>query len=330
MTDSHDSINISQQVPLEMGHKRLDQVAAKLFPDYSRSRIQQWIKDGELTVDGETFRPRDKLVGGETLHINAHLEAQERWEAEDIELDIVFEDEHIIVINKPVGLVVHPGAGTPSGTLLNALLHHYPESATLPRAGIVHRLDKDTSGLMVVARTLAAQTSLAAQLQKRTMGREYYAVCMGVMTGGGTIDEPIGRHPTHRTKMAVAPEGMGKDAVTHYRVEERYVNHTLIRCKLESGRTHQIRVHLSHIGYPLVGDPLYAGRSRLPKGVNVEVLDVLKTFKRQALHAGHLELEHPETKAMVSWEAEIPDDMLELIEVLHLDAKESGTSEEEF
>jgi 23S rRNA pseudouridine1911/1915/1917 synthase len=329
MTDSHDSINISQQVPLEMGHKRLDQVAAKLFPDYSRSRLQQWIKDGELTVDGAVFRPRDKLIGGEILQINAFLEAQERWEAEDIAIDVVYQDAHIIVINKPVGLVVHPGAGTPSGTLLNALLFHFPESATIPRAGIVHRLDKDTSGLMVVARTLAAQTSLAAQLQKRTMGREYYAVCMGVMTGGGTVDEPIGRHPTHRTKMSVAPEGLGKDAITHYRVEERYVNHTLIRCKLESGRTHQIRVHLSHIGYPLVGDPLYAGRSRLPKGVSPEVLAKLKTFKRQALHAGHLELEHPDTGLMESWDVDIPEDMEQLIEILHQDVLEHGENDED-
>ncbi len=314
MNDTTETIKETQIVPAELGQKRFDQIAAMLFDSYSRSRIQQWIKEGQLTVDGKTRKIKDKLVGGETLTLNATLEAEERWEAEPITLDVVYEDEQIIVINKPAGLVVHPGAGTPSGTVLNGLLYRYPELSTVPRAGIVHRLDKDTTGLMVVARTLVAQIALAAQLQDRSMGREYWAICMGVMTGGGTVDEPIDRHPKHRTKMAVAPEGMGRPSITHYRVEQRFRNHTLVRCKLETGRTHQIRVHLSHIGYPLVGDPLYAGRSRLPKGVSAEVMAELKNFKRQALHAGYLELVHPETHDLMSWDAEIPDDLQELIE----------------
>lgn len=328
MTDSHDSIQLTKQVPLELGQKRFDQIAAILFSDYSRSRIQQWIKEGELTVNGQVIRPRDKLIGGETLMLNTTLTADERWEAQPVALNIVYQDEHIIVLNKPIGLVVHPGAGTPDGTVLNGLLYAFPELAAIPRAGIVHRLDKDTSGLMVVARTLPAQTALAAQLQDRSMGREYVAVCMGVMTGGGKVDEPINRHPTQRTKMAVSPTGMGKDAVTHYRVEERFTNHTLVRCKLETGRTHQIRVHLSHIGYPLVGDALYAGRSRLPKGVAPEVMKVLKQFNRQALHAEYLELIHPDSEELVSWECDIPDDMANLITVLRDDAANHAVEEE--
>lgn len=324
MTEASETIKESQIVPIELGHKRFDQIAAQLFADYSRSRIQQWIKDGQLTVNGQARKPKEKLIGGETLELNAVLEANESWEAEPVELNVVFEDEHIIVIDKPAGLVVHPGAGTPSGTVLNGLLYRYPELATVPRAGIVHRLDKDTTGLMVVARTIPAQTALAAQLLDRSMGREYWALCMGVMTGGGTVDEPIDRHPKHRTKMAVAPEGMGREAITHYRVEERYRNHTLVRCKLETGRTHQIRVHLSHIGYPLVGDPLYAGRSRLPKGVSPEVMSVLKTFKRQALHAGYLELIHPATSELVSWESDIPEDFVSLIEAMEQEIEQYG------
>ncbi|EAR07701.1 23S rRNA pseudouridine(1911/1915/1917) synthase RluD [Reinekea blandensis] len=327
MTDASQTIKESQIVPNELGQKRFDQIAAQLFADYSRSRIQQWIKEGRLTVNGKTLKPRDKLIGGETLTLDVTLESDERWEAEPVELNVVYEDEQIIVIDKPAGLVVHPGAGTPSGTVLNGLLYRYPELAAVPRAGIVHRLDKDTTGLMVVARTLTAQTHLAGQLQDRSMGREYYALCMGVMTGGGVVNEPIDRHPKHRTKMAVAPTGMGKDAITHYRVEQRFRNHTLVRCKLETGRTHQIRVHLSHIGYPLVGDPLYAGRSRLPKGISPEVMTVLKAFKRQALHAGYLELIHPATDEMVSWESDLPEDFLGLLDALQEEVDTYGTNE---
>ena len=315
-------------MPFEMGNKRFDQIAAELFADFSRSRIQNWIKEGSLTVDGQTKKIKDKLVGGETLLLDAVLEQEERWQAEPIELDVVYQDDDIIVLNKPAGLVVHPGAGTPSGTVLNGLLHRYPELASVPRAGIVHRLDKDTTGLMVVARNLQAQTKLSAQLQDRSMGREYTAICMGTMTGGGVVDAPIDRHPKHRTKMAVAPEGMGRDSVTHYRVEQRFRNHTLVRCKLETGRTHQIRVHLSHIGYPLVGDPLYAGRSRLPKGVTAEVLKALKDFKRQALHAGYLELVHPASDELMNWEADLPDDLQQLLDVMYAELELYGSGDD--
>lgn len=328
MSDTPDSIKEAQIVPAELGNKRFDQIAAELFSDFSRSRIQSWIKEGKLTVDGQTRKNKEKLIGGETLELDVVLEPEERWEAEPVELDVVYEDDDIIVLNKPAGLVVHPGAGTPSGTVLNGLLYRYPELASVPRAGIVHRLDKDTTGLMVVARNLQAQTSLSAQLQDRSMGREYYALCMGVMTGGGTVDEPIDRHPKHRTKMAVAPEGMGRDSITHYRVEERFRNHTLVRCKLETGRTHQIRVHLTHIGYPLVGDPLYAGRSRLPKGVAHEVLQVLKGFKRQALHAGYLELVHPSTHELVHWETDLPEDFQQLLEAMYEELELYGAGDD--
>ncbi|GGX55100.1 23S rRNA pseudouridine(1911/1915/1917) synthase RluD [Saccharospirillum salsuginis] len=319
MTDSHQRLEDRVQVPLDMGQKRFDQIAAALFSDHSRSRIQQWIKDGHLTVDGQTRKPRDKLIGGETLELDVELVPEERWEAEPVELAVVHEDDDIIVIDKPVGLVVHPGAGTPGGTVLNGLLYRYPELKAVPRAGIVHRLDKDTSGLMVVARTLSAHTSLVSQLQDRTMGREYEAVVTGVMTGGGVVDEPIGRHPTHRIKMAVTP--VGKEAITHYRVLERYRNHTLIRCKLETGRTHQIRVHMAHIGYPLVGDQLYAGRNRLPKDVNRPVAEALREFKRQALHAAYLELVHPATGEPMGWQSDMPDDMIDLLAMLEADAE---------
>lgn len=318
------SNQISQtvEVPLELGNKRLDQVASQLFPDFSRSRLQQWIKEGQLTVDGACWRGRDKLIGGETLVLETELEAEGDWQPEDIPLDIIYEDDHILVINKPAGLVVHPAAGNPTGTLLNALLHHDPQLANLPRAGIVHRLDKDTTGLMVVAKTLQAQGHLVAQLQDRSMGREYEAVVQGVMTGGGTVEEPIGRHGTQRTKMAVNP--LGKEAVTHYRVLHKFPTHTYIRCKLETGRTHQIRVHMAHIAHPLVGDPAYAGRTRLSKGVTPELRTVLQNFKRQALHARQLGLLHPATEEYCEWEVELPQDFEQLLDALAEDEEEQG------
>ena len=311
-------ISLRQEVPFALGNRRFDQIAAELFPDYSRSRLQQWIKDGQLTVDGQTMRGRDKLIGGETLALEAALEAEGEWQAQDIELDIVYEDDSILVINKSPDLVVHPGAGNPDGTLLNALLFHCPALATIPRAGIVHRLDKDTSGLLVVAKTLQAQNHLVDQLQDRSMGREYEAVVQGYMTGGGTVDEPIGRHGTQRTKMAVNP--MGKEAITHYWVLERFPSHTHIRVKLETGRTHQIRVHMSHIGYPLVGDSTYAARSRLTKGIGPELRQTLLNFGRQALHARKLGLIHPETEDWMEWEAEAPADFKALLAALKDDA----------
>ncbi|WP_221800182.1 23S rRNA pseudouridine(1911/1915/1917) synthase RluD [Oceanobacter mangrovi] len=312
---------ISQRVdvPFELGNKRLDQVAAELFPDYSRSRLQQWIKDGQLTVDGKVVRGRDKLVGGEVLQLEAVLESEGTWEPEAIDLDIVYEDEHILVINKQADLVVHPAAGNYTGTLLNGLLYHCPELIHVPRAGIVHRLDKDTTGLMVVAKTLQAQVHLVGQLQDRTMGREYEAVVQGQMTGGGKVDEPIGRHGTQRTKMAVSP--LGKEAVTHYRVLKKFPTHTHIRLKLETGRTHQIRVHMSHIGYPLVGDVTYAARTRLTRGIGPQLRSMLQAFPRQALHAKALSLLHPVEQEWMEWEVDLPADFKELLAALKADAE---------
>ncbi|WP_370280303.1 23S rRNA pseudouridine(1911/1915/1917) synthase RluD [Pontibacterium sp.] len=316
-----EQINLHAQVSDELVGKRLDQAVAQLFPDYSRSRLQNWIKDGSITVDGEVKRPRDKLLGGENVELSAQLEVIEEHAAQDIPLNIVYEDDDILVINKPAGLVVHPAAGHADGTLLNALLHHCPEINQVPRAGIVHRLDMDTTGLMVVAKTIQAQTDLVDQLQERTMGREYEAVVNRVMTGGGTVDEPMGRHSKNRQKMAVV--GLGKEALTHYRVLEKFRAHTHIRLKLETGRTHQIRVHMSYINYPLIGDQLYGGRFRLPKGISEEVQELLRGFKRQALHAKKLELWHPRTGELMSWEVDLPEDMQTLIEALKEDAVNS-------
>lgn len=314
-----DLIQLEAQVGDDLVGKRLDQAVAQLFPDYSRSRLQGWIKDGSLTVDGEIKRPRDKLLGGESVAISAELEVIEDHQPQDIPLDIVYEDEHILVINKPAGLVVHPAVGHRDGTLLNALLFHCPDIGQVPRAGIVHRLDMDTTGLMVVAKTIAAQTELVEQLQERSMGREYEAVVHGVMTGGGTVDEPMGRHSKNRQKMAVV--GVGKEAITHYRVLNKLRAHTHIRLKLETGRTHQIRVHMAHINYPLVGDQLYGGRFRLPKGCSDEMIEELRNFRRQALHAKKLELWHPDSGELVSWEVDLPEDMQRLLETLEKDAE---------
>ncbi len=317
-----DHISLKVTVPNELGQKRLDQVAAELFQEYSRSRLQSWIKDGQLKVDGEARKIKEKLIGGEILTLEAELTPEGEWLAQDIPLEVVYEDDQIIVINKPAGLVVHPAAGNPDGTVLNAMLFRYPEVINLPRAGIVHRLDKDTSGLMVIARTLESQNSLVQQLQSREMGREYEAVCMGVLTGGATIDEPISRHNTNRLKMAVHPTG--KEAVTHYRVLERFQNHTHIRVKLETGRTHQIRVHMAFIQHPLVGDPLYAGRMRLPKQCGPDLTEALKHFQRQALHAKALQLKHPQSGELMRWEVELPEDLHNLLETLREDHQQAG------
>ncbi|MDF2182323.1 23S rRNA pseudouridine(1911/1915/1917) synthase RluD [Neptuniibacter sp. CAU 1671] len=318
-----DQINLSASVTDDLIGQRLDQAVSKLFPEYSRSRLQGWIKDGSLKVDGAVRRPRDKLVGGEILSLNATLEMIEHHQAQDIPLEIVYEDDAILVINKPAGLVVHPAAGHHDGTLLNALLHHCPEIGQVPRAGIIHRLDMDTTGLMVVAKTIPAQTELVSQLQERDMGREYEAIVHKVMTGGGTVDEPMGRHSKNRQKMAVV--GVGKEAITHYRVLEKFRAHTHIRLKLETGRTHQIRVHMSHIHYPLVGDPLYGGRFRLPRGISEELQEGLRDFNRQALHAKKLELWHPETGELVSWEIDLPEDMQHLLALLKADKEQAET-----
>ena len=300
---------------------RLDQALAKLFPEHSRSRLQGWIRDGRVMVDGkEVTESRTKLWGGETVILNEAPDARElAVTPEAIALDIVHEDEALIVLNKPAGLVVHPGSGNWSGTLLNALLHHSPSLEAVPRAGIVHRLDKDTTGLMVVAKTLEAQTHLVRQLQARSVKRYYQALVRGVLATGGTVDVPIGRHPTQRTKMAVVKTG--KPARTHYRVVEQFVDCTLVECALDTGRTHQIRVHMTHIGHPLVGDPVYGGgTSRVPSG---------PAFSRQALHARRLGLVHPATGKPMLWRIGLPDDMAELIETARMFAFEARSIAED-
>jgi 23S rRNA pseudouridine1911/1915/1917 synthase len=305
---------------------RLDQAAAQLFPDYSRERLKDWIKAGRLTLDGKPGKPKDKVVGGETLVLQAELEVETPALPQDIPLAIVYEDEHLLVIDKPAGLVVHPGAGNPDGTLLNALLHHCPDLNLLPRGGIVHRIDKDTSGLLVVAKTLPAHTSLTEQLADKTVHREYEAVISGVMTGGGTVNAPIDRHATDRTRMAVVTrrnedDERGRDAVTHYRVIARFRGYTHVRVQLETGRTHQIRVHMSHIGHPLIGDPVYGGRPRLPKGASAEMIQAVQNFPRQALHARRLGLVHPELDEAMAWESPLPVDMQALLAILAEDAR---------
>jgi len=313
-------VQLELTIPEEMRGRRLDQALAALVSEYSRSRLQQWIRSGYVTLDGHLPQIREKVMGGETVCINAVIEEQTVNEAEPIPLDIVYEDADLLVINKPAGLVVHPAAGNPAGTLLNALLHYDAGQACLPRAGIVHRLDKSTSGLMMVARSLTAHKWLVDALQARQVKREYLTVVSSVLTAGGCIDAPIGRHPVDRKRMAVV--NGGKEAVTHYRVEERYRAHTLVRVQLETGRTHQIRVHMAYRHFPVVGDPVYGGRLRLPKSADDQVIEILSGFRRQALHATQLTLEHPVSGETMSWQADVPPDMAQLIEVLRLDARQ--------
>ncbi|WP_436322690.1 23S rRNA pseudouridine(1911/1915/1917) synthase RluD [Vibrio cidicii] len=303
--------------------QRLDQAIAELFADFSRSRLKEWLLDGKVKVNGEVItKPRTKVMGGEVITVLAELEDEERWEAQDIPLDIVYEDDDILVINKPRDFVVHPGAGTPDGTVLNALLFHCSEIAEVPRAGIVHRLDKDTTGLMVVAKTVPAQTRLVRALQKRDITREYEAIAIGRMTAGGKVDQPIGRHSTKRTLMAVSP--MGKPAVTHYRVAEHFREHTRLRLRLETGRTHQIRVHMAYVQHPLLGDIAYGGRARIPSGASDDVVEMIRGFDRQALHAVMLRFNHPITGEELEFHAPVPDDMVELTETLRRDTQEHG------
>ncbi len=313
---------LTATIPDEDAGRRLDQALADLFPDYSRSRLQQWIKEGRVKLDGMPVKVRHKVLGGEAVELavepQEEMQGETRWQAQPLPLDVVYADRDIIVINKPAGLVVHPAAGNPDGTLLNALLHYAPEVRALPRAGIIHRLDKDTTGLLVVARSLPAHTQLVAQLQARAFVREYEAVAVGVMTAGGTVDAPIGRHPVDRKRMAVVSNG--KEAVTHYRVIERFRAHTHVRVRLETGRTHQIRVHLAHIHYPLVGDPVYGGRLRMPPGTDAPLAQALRGFKRQALHAARLGLVHPVSGEAMEWRAALPDDMEQLLALLREDA----------
>jgi 23S rRNA pseudouridine1911/1915/1917 synthase len=306
-------------VPLSAAGRRFDQALAEMFPDYSRSRLTAWIRAGSVTLDGAVAPPRQLLRGGEKVQLEAELETEVELAPEAIDLNIVHEDEHVLVLNKPAGLVVHPGAGNSAGTVLNALLHHDPALAQLPRGGIVHRLDKDTSGLMVVAKTLPAHTALVDMLSRHDVERQYEAVVLGTMVAGGTVDAPIGRHMGDRLRQAVRDEEDGKRAVTHYRLRERFRAHSLIQCSLETGRTHQIRVHMAHINHPLVGDPLYGGGLRLPKGATPELVAVLRGFRRQALHAERLGFEHPVTHEPMSFSAERPADQQALIDALRED-----------
>ena len=307
-----------KDVPLELAGLRLDQALARMFPEYSRSRLKEWLLAGNITIDGGTRRPRDAVAGGETVALTAEPEAQVFAEPEPMTLDVVFEDEHLLVINKPAGLVVHPGAGNAAGTLMNGLLHHAPVLESLPRAGIVHRIDKATSGLLLVAKSLPAHTALVRLLADREIARHYLAVCNGVLTGGGTIREPIGRHPVDRKRMSVQQDG--KPAVTHYTVIERFRAFTYVSVKLETGRTHQIRVHFAWRRHALVGDPVYGGRLALPPGATDDLIDALRRFKRQALHATRLALTHPITGEALAFEVPPPRDFLELLDVLRADA----------
>lgn len=310
---------LTRTVPDEAAGIRLDQALARLFPEYSRSRLKSWLLKGDIEVDGENPRPRDTVAGGETVVVTVRAETREEGAAEPIDLDIVHEDEALIVINKPAGLVVHPGAGNPRGTLMNGLMHRFPELKALPRAGIVHRLDKDTSGLLLVARTLPAHTSLVRLLAARDISRRYEGVCTGVLTGGGTIDAPIRRHPVDRLKMSVQ-EG-GRPAITHYRVVRRYAAHTHVRINLETGRTHQIRVHFAWRRHPLVGDPVYGGRLALPKGASDGLIALLRRQRRQALCATGLALAHPLTGKPLELTASPAHDFQDLLAGLEADVR---------
>ncbi len=314
---------IDLQIPQEMAGQRLDIALARLLSGHSRTRIKGWIETGAVTVDRVACKPRDLVEAGSHVRVQMtrDVAAQPQVLPEAIALRVVHEDRDVLVIDKPVGLVVHPGAGNPRHTLQNALLGLDPSLAALPRAGLIHRLDKDTSGLLVVARTAQAQTSLSRQLEARTMSREYLAACVGVMTGGGTIDEPIGRHRGDRLRMAI--RGSGRPAVTHYRVLERFRAHSYLSVKLETGRTHQIRLHLSHIKYPLVGDPVYGGRFGLPRGATPILIEALRGFKRQALHAATLGFAHPRTGKPLTLEAAVPPDFAQLLTVLREDAAQA-------
>ncbi len=311
-------------LPPEAAGRRLDQALAGMFPEFSRSRLTAWIRSGDVRVDGEIALPRQIVRGGEEVILRAELAPEVAMAPEDIALDIRYEDADVIVVNKPPGLTVHPGAGQPSGTLQNALLHFDPELAKIPRAGIVHRLDKDTSGVMVVARSLRAHTALVEQLQARDMHRQYVAIVYGSMIAGGSVDAPIGRHPRDRLKQAIVEEPVGRRAVTHYRVRERFRAHTLVECRLETGRTHQIRVHMAHVKHALLGDQTYGGGLKLPKGATPELAEAMREFRRQALHAETLEFAHPADGRAIRVDAELPADMQALLAALREDTKRNA------
>jgi 23S rRNA pseudouridine1911/1915/1917 synthase len=303
----------------ELAGHRLDQALAILFPDHSRSRLQLWVKQGSVTVNGKQWRAKDKVLGGEIIILEASIPNTTTWSAQSVALSIIYEDEHILIINKPVGMVVHPAAGNYENTMANALLHYLPLLAQIPRVGIVHRLDKNTSGLLVVAKSLQAHTALVEQLQRHEVQREYVAIVHGVLISGGTIDAPIGRSPSARQKMAVVKNG--KSAITHYRVIERFRAQTLVKVMLETGRTHQIRVHMAHRGYPLLGDAVYGARPMLPTKASQELIDAIRSFKHQALHAKRLSFMHPVLHKNMNFEADISERMSELIQLLKINAE---------
>jgi 23S rRNA pseudouridine1911/1915/1917 synthase len=309
-TDSTRTAIIAEQ----QDGKRFDQALAELFPDYSRSRLQTWIKSGNAVLDGAVVAPRLRVNAGQEVVLRIETLQSSEAQAEAMPLEIVFEDDDLLVVNKPAGLVVHPGAGNPAGTLMNGLLHYAPELADLPRAGILHRLDKDTSGLLLIARSAAAHTRLVRDLEQRLIRREYRAVCNDRLTAGETVDAPIGRHPAQRTKMAVTERG--KPAMTHYRVLARFAAHSFLAVRLETGRTHQIRVHLAWRHHPLIGDPVYGGRLKIPQGASPELIESLKSFRRQALHACELGFEHPVSGADMHFHAPLPSDLLGLLHTL--------------
>jgi 23S rRNA pseudouridine1911/1915/1917 synthase len=310
---------IDLQIPEELAGQRLDSALARLMPDHSRTRIKGWIEAGQVLVGRLPCKPRDVVEAGSRVNIRMTLDVPHRDVLpENIPLSLVHEDRDVLVVDKPVGLVVHPGAGNHNHTLQNALLGMDPSLASLPRAGIIHRLDKDTSGLLVVARTQEAHTSLTRQLMARTVSREYLAVCVGVMTSGGTVDEPIGRHRTDRLRMTIRQDG--RPAVTHYRVLERFRAHTYLHVKLETGRTHQIRLHLSYLRYPIAGDQVYGGRFAQPKGATERLLVTLRGFKRQALHAANLAFDHPRSGKRLTLQSPLPADYAELLAALREDA----------
>jgi len=317
----------SATIPADAAGRRLDQVVAGLFPEFSRSRLTAWIRSGDLLLNGAPAVPRQIVRGDETVALTAQPTQEVPLAPEAIALDIRYEDADVLVLNKPAGLVVHPGAGQAAGTLQNALLHHDAKLAEIPRAGIVHRLDKDTSGVMVVARTLRAHTALVAQLQARDVHRQYAAVVYGPMIAGGKVDQPIGRHPHDRLKQAVVESATSKPAVTHYRVRERFRAHTLIECRLETGRTHQIRVHMAHIRHPLIGDAQYGGALKLPRGASTELTEALRAFRRQALHAEKLEFNHPVSGELVSVAVEMPADLQALLGALRADVAANATAQ---
>lgn len=318
--------NVTLTITDEFHNKRLDAALGGLIDTHSRSALREYIDEGKVAVDGVVItKPSVKVSSGQTVTVEIPDPDDLDAKPQDLPLDIIYQDDDILVINKPINFVVHPGAGVKDGTVMNAVLYHFPQTSSLPRAGIVHRLDKDTSGLMVIALSQLAQQVLTKAIAKHDVVREYEAIAEGQITAGGTIDAPIGRDPHVRTKMAVMPEGIGREAVTHYRVMERFRAHTRLRLRLETGRTHQIRVHMASIHHPLLGDNQYGGkRLKMLPGASEDLANMLRNYRHQALHAVHIEFAHPKTKEMMSFDVPIPDEMSTLIDLLREDYKEHG------